>query len=510
MAQTINTRIVLRNDTAANWSTHSDQVLLKGEVGIEFQTDGKAKLKIGDGMTSWANLEYFNNGSTPTNGALIESITQEMIDQWNNAQPNTIEQIFVNDAEVSIIDKKVNLAIPRKASDIGAASIDHDHDGVYLKANEPIPAALLPGYVDDVIEAASFKDLPETGESGKIYVVVDENVTYRWSGTKYIKMSGGVVLGETAETAFRGDWGKVAYDHAQADHAPANAQENTIEVFKMAGETLPVKEKTVEIPVASAKSYGVVKSSNGANQVTVATDGTMKVGVISTSSLKVPIGEVLVLNGGAADDSDPDYTSRINNIGYDTLSEAVTAAANGDVVSLMGDVDLGTSDADHLVVNAENVTLDLSTSTLSGNGSNGAIQVTGGMTTIAGEGTVAATLGSDNYSMAVWANSGTVNIDGGTYKNATDGSDRGTDLIYASGTGKIVINGGTFIAAKPEWTLNCKDADYNAGTANIIVKGGRFYKFDPANNKSEGVGTNYVADGYKSVQEGDYYVVKPV
>ena len=96
------------------------------------------------------------------------------------------------------------------------------------------------------------------------------------------------------------------------------------------------------------------------------------------------------------------------------------------------------------------------------------------------------------------------------YKNETDGSSRGTDLIYASGTGCIEINGGVFEAAKPEWTLNCKDADYKAGTAKIIVKGGSFKGFDPANNSAEGAGTNFVADGYKSVKEGEYYVVKPV
>ena len=66
------------------------------------------------------------------------------------------------------------------------------------------------------------------------------------------------------------------------------------------------------------------------------------------------------------------------------------------------------------------------------------------------------------------------------------------------------------MAAKPEWTLNCKDADYKAGTANIIVKGGRFYKFDPANNNTEGPGTNYVAEGYQSIKDGDYYVVTPI
>lgn len=511
MAKTINTHIVLRNDTSANWQAHSNQVLLKGEIGIEFLPNGEKKFKIGDGVTSWANLEYSNGAFAPENGGLLTAITQEKIDQWNSAQPNTIEQIFVNGSAVSIIDKKVDITIPTKASDIGAAAVDHDHDGIYLKANEMIPAALLPSFVDDVVEVANFNTLPETGEAGKLYVTIDENKSYRWSGTQYVEISKGLALGETAETAFRGDLGKIAYEHSLSEHAPANAQENIIEVFKLAGEIVPVKpDKSVEIPVASATNYGVVKSSSGPNRVAVESDGTMKVDVISTSSLKVPIGESLILNGGAANGVDPKYPTRIGNIGYDTLNEAVAAANPGDVVTLQGECVIGTADTDHLVITAEDVTLDLSEGSLTANGSNGAIQVTGGTTTLTGDGTVAATLGSDNYSMAVWASNGKVIINGGVYQNATDGSTRGTDLIYASDNAQIEITGGTFIAAKPEWTLNCKDADYQAGTTNIIVKGGRFYKFDPANNKTEGVGTNYVAEGYKSVKEGDYYVVKPV
>jgi hypothetical protein len=323
-------------------------------------------------------------------------------------------------------------------------------------------------------------------------------------------MFDGIVLGETSETAFRGDLGKIAYDHAISEHAPVNAQENVVEVFKVAGVALPVEDKTVDIPVATAVTYGVVKSSSGANQVTIAEDGTMRAGVISTSSLKVPIGEVFILNGGSSNGSGPEYTTRINNIGYESLGEAVAAANYGDVITMEGNINLGTLDNNNLVVNAENVTLDTNGATLSASGSNGAIKVTGGATTITGDGTVSASLGSDNYAMALWATSGKVVIEGGTYQNVTDGSERGTDLIYASGDAQIEITGGTFIAAKPEWTLNCKDVDYKAGTAKIIVKGGRFYKFDPANNKTEGTGTSYVADGYQSVADGEYFIVKPI
>lgn len=62
----INTRIVLRNDSSAEWLVNSSKVLLKGEVGIEFLEDGKVKLKIGDGVKSWAELDYF--GGEELNG----------------------------------------------------------------------------------------------------------------------------------------------------------------------------------------------------------------------------------------------------------------------------------------------------------------------------------------------------------------------------------------------------------------------------------------------------------
>ena len=55
----LNTRIVLRNDSSANWLTNEDVVLLKGEVGIEFLADGKVKMKVGDGTKTWAQLSYF-------------------------------------------------------------------------------------------------------------------------------------------------------------------------------------------------------------------------------------------------------------------------------------------------------------------------------------------------------------------------------------------------------------------------------------------------------------------
>lgn len=57
-----------------------------------------------------------------------------------------------------------------------------------------VPASQLPSYVDDVLEYNTKSDFPKTGETGKIYVDKSTNLTYRWSGTAYIQVGGGLNL----------------------------------------------------------------------------------------------------------------------------------------------------------------------------------------------------------------------------------------------------------------------------------------------------------------------------
>lgn len=75
----------------------------------------------------------------------------------------------------------------------------------------------LPSYVDDVLEYSAYNSFPATGESGKIYVDTSTNLTYRWSGSTYVEISPSIALGETESTAYRGDRGKTAYEHATSD-----------------------------------------------------------------------------------------------------------------------------------------------------------------------------------------------------------------------------------------------------------------------------------------------------
>lgn len=81
-----------------------------------------------------------------------------------------------------------------------------------LDTTGKVPSAQLPSYVDDVLEYANKVGFPTTGESGKIYVAKDTNLTYRWSGTAYVEISPSLALGETSSTAYAGDKGKANAD----------------------------------------------------------------------------------------------------------------------------------------------------------------------------------------------------------------------------------------------------------------------------------------------------------
>ena len=103
MAQ-LNTRIVLRNDSTAKWLEGKNQVLLKGEVGIEFLESGKVKMKIGDGITTWENLPYFGGeeahvyeATVAKDGDHAAAITTAL----NGAEPNTHDVAIVKEAIIA-------------------------------------------------------------------------------------------------------------------------------------------------------------------------------------------------------------------------------------------------------------------------------------------------------------------------------------------------------------------------------------------------------------------------
>lgn len=95
--------------------------------------------------------------------------------------------------------KEFKAASDISASDVGAvasSSVGQANGVAPLNGSGLIESTYLPSYVDDVLEFSNVASFPATGDTGKIYVALDENVSYRWSGSTYVAIiSGGAPTG---------------------------------------------------------------------------------------------------------------------------------------------------------------------------------------------------------------------------------------------------------------------------------------------------------------------------
>lgn len=111
-----------------------------------------------------------------------------------------------------------------------------------------IPSQYLPSYVDDVLEYSSLLTFPVKGETGKIYVSLDTNLTYRWTGSDYIEISKSLGLGETSSTAYPGDKGNELATKLADIESGAQKNKNSLEYLQTAvgsnNTSVPLKDKT--------------------------------------------------------------------------------------------------------------------------------------------------------------------------------------------------------------------------------------------------------------------------
>lgn len=130
----------------------------------------------------------------------IENKFDVVTDKLEDALQKEIEDRKAGDTTIT---NSLNAFISTKGQPGGLAELD---------STGKVPAAQLPSYVDDVLEFSTKDQFPQTGETGKIYVAKDTNLTYRWTGTQYLEISQSLALGETPSTAYPGDKGKANRD----------------------------------------------------------------------------------------------------------------------------------------------------------------------------------------------------------------------------------------------------------------------------------------------------------
>lgn len=180
-------KISLKNKTTEQWAADTE-VQTKGSACVEFTADGKTKLKIGDGVNTFADLPYIG-GDELTLSAIVAALGFTPADS----------------AKIGVAN--------------GMASLD---------ASGKVPADQLPSFVDDVVEVANISAAPEIGESGKIYVALDTGKCYRWSGTMYVEISSSDVVTASENNGYikvNGTDVKV-FSHSQSDwnETDANAE----------------------------------------------------------------------------------------------------------------------------------------------------------------------------------------------------------------------------------------------------------------------------------------------
>jgi len=198
-----------------NGRVYSSNTNEKGDfkVGKQFGVDGTTgSVTISTDEFNLAGLNYIGpfsrNGGLSTVGEQLREISNNpsLIASTGGVDGNTVPTQFAVKSYTTnsfLQDVTVTTGLPLTINETSS----QDGQGYWtrrrnlnLSLNVPnglarldggglIPSALLPAYVDDVLEYANLAAFPATGEGGKIYVALDTTKTYRWSGTAYTEIS---------------------------------------------------------------------------------------------------------------------------------------------------------------------------------------------------------------------------------------------------------------------------------------------------------------------------------
>lgn len=318
----LNTKIVLRNDITANWEA-SNVVLLKGEIGIEFLADGSAKMKVGDGVKKWAELDYVTSAETvDLNGdnktIVIENGTAKLYgfeDAAEGAQPRkkadgTIEWVVPSTETVDGLQTIVS----GLQTDVNGLQTDVGGLKTSVSAIQEILTPSAEGektLVERITEIESA--MSGTGEgsveqkiSTEVAAQINNFATKVTEGNgtvdtfkelvDYVASHGNevadMVTDITTLQSLVGNTSVADQISAAIDGIEAGAQVNKIEAIKLGETLLDIVEKTVTIPIGAG-----LKASD---EVTIATDGTLGIGEINVNKLVQDADSELILDGGSA------------------------------------------------------------------------------------------------------------------------------------------------------------------------------------------------------------------
>lgn len=243
--------LILRNGSAADWGL-KNPILKKGELGAEIDT---GLLKLGDGLTSFNDLQYIN-----------------------------VTQTFVNQELNKKVDKNGGIIN-------GALTLNYT-------PTEPTDA-VTKGYVDSMIATAGVlkrsivKELPTPAEvdENTIYMVKDNGVLGPDKYKEYLFIDGALTqIGDTS------------VDLTGYARTPSTFVAGNLVGFAADGSLtdLGIAPNELTIGVATSTAIGGVLSTDDDNSISVNHYGKMTLNRVSVNNLYVPDEDEFILFGGKA------------------------------------------------------------------------------------------------------------------------------------------------------------------------------------------------------------------
>ena len=234
----------------------SHMVHWNGSAIVDAKLFTNALTDLINGATQSSDLASVANGSGASlvgvedvasnfTGTDLETVLAELADiATTGIAADTINQTMMQDDSIGtneLIDGNVTDA---KIDSVSASKLT----GVVDQSN-------LPSYVDDVLEYADEASFPGTGEAGKIYIALDTNYTYRWTGSVYVKISD-VLSASEVLSLFEGETGRdVSVDGTKLDSIEASATANS------AGDGISDTSGVLSVDLTTASGTTLVLSS---------------------------------------------------------------------------------------------------------------------------------------------------------------------------------------------------------------------------------------------------------
>jgi hypothetical protein len=176
----------------------------------------------------------------------------------------------------------VRIAATRGAAN-GVASLD---------GSGLVPGSQLPSYVDDVLEFASQAAFPGTGETGKIYVALDANATFRWSGTVYVSLGSTPQYASQAEAEAGAENTKSMTALRVAQAIAARAKDALLTGWVAGANAAVGATDSISLAVGKLQAQITALSTSALNAVLTGLSTATDAAVLATDTLLVGIGKL--------------------------------------------------------------------------------------------------------------------------------------------------------------------------------------------------------------------------